>query len=533
VRPAPTYRMSRRRAFGGGLSVLLLSACSATDRAARALDAGDLDRGRRILIAAAAQGDTAAARELGILYLRGRGVPSNPDIALKHLAQAAAGGDAPARAEIAWEFLAGSLDDPDAYDVRIDSTLALEWLARQAHDGDPEAACRLALAHLDGRVAVADPSQGVHWLRRAAAAGSATAQRRLGTELVAGKIVRRDLAEAEKWLTTAAAAGDCASQEMVARLLAGDFGGETNEREAVRWLRIAATHCEHTDRLVARRAQTRLGIAYRDGIGIGRDAVKAEEWLRRAAVSGDGEAQRALAQIYFEDPSDDARALLRKGEALERSWQGFCDMNRAAACYERAATLGNAEAAFRLGALHYGQYKAMDEDPVGSWRLAERWLNVAGNAGVVDAMFLLGTVYLAGANDRAIREDRDRALRWLERAASKGHTAAQTVLARAIGASDPERAASLLRSAAAAGDPDAAFWLGRCYEEGSSTNVDHRQARRWYREAAQGGVTGAAVRLALMYRRGNGGAPDLEAAEAWLKWAADRGDGEAQRLLRP
>lgn len=533
MRPALTYQTSRLCIFGPVVTVALLSACSAVERAHRALEAGDPDRGRGILTAAAGQGDAAAVRELGILYLRGRGVPSNPDIALRHLTRAAAAGDAPARAEIAWEFLAGSLDDPDAYNLWIDSSVALEWLARHAQDGDAEAACRLALSHLDGRVAVADPSQGLHWLRRGAAAGSATAQRRLGAELVAGKIERRDLKEAEKWLTRAAAAGDCASQEMLARLQAGDFGGEVNETEAVRWFRTAATYCQHGDRLVARRAQARLGIAYRDGIGVNRDAAKAEEWLGRAALNGDGEAQRALGQIYMANPRDDANSLLRRGEALERSWLGFCDMKGAAACYERAASLGNAQAAFRLGALHYGQYRVMEEDQVASWRHAERWLIVAGEAGVGDAMFLLGTAYLRGANDRGIREDRDTALRWLERAANKGHAAAQTVLARAIAASDPERAASLLRSASGAGDPDAAFSLGRCYEEGSGTKVDHRQARRWYREAAQGGVTDAAVKLALMYRRGDGGAPDPEAAEAWLRWAADRGDGEARRLLSP
>lgn len=78
---------------------------------------------------------------------------------------------------------------------------------------------------------------------------------------------------------------------------------------------------------------TRLGLAYRDGVGVERDDAKALEWLRRAAEQGDPEGQAALG------------TMLDVGRGTPR------DAPQAAAWFRRAAEQGHTGARFSLGAM--------------------------------------------------------------------------------------------------------------------------------------------------------------------------------------
>ena len=71
-------------------------------------------------------------------------------------------------------------------------------------------------------------------------------------------------------------------------------------------------------------------------------------------------------------------------------------------------------------------------------------------------------------------------------------------------ATDPEavaRAEGFLK-AAEAGDEQAQFEIGRCYEQGEGVAYDPEQAMQWYQKAAAQSHTGACYRLAMCYLAG-------------------------------
>ena len=93
----------------------------------------------------------------------------------------------------------------------------------------------------------------------------------------------------------------------------------------------------------------------------------------------------------------------------------------------------------------------------------------------------------------------------------------------------PEEAAAAQRvgHAAALGDADAQFALGRLYETGRSVTHDPEAARRWYAEAARAGNAEASFNLGMMeISRGGEGA--YERAASYFRAAAERGNVDAQ-----
>lgn len=85
----------------------------------------------------------------------------------------------------------------------------------------------------------------------------------------------------------------------------------------------------------------------------------------------------------------------------------------------------------------------------------------------------------------------------------------------------PEQALPWLRSAAAAGLPNAQAILGLCLQHGWGAAPDEEQARAWYMKAAEQGQSGAAVQLAKLCCRS--GSP--EEAAHWLELALAKGRG--------
>ena len=97
-----------------------------------------------------------------------------------------------------------------------------------------------------------------------------------------------------------------------------------------------------------------LGTIYQEGIGVGRDGLKAEYWFKQAYLQGDhlyaptnlgdlyrkgcGELPSSL-PLAFEAyrKSEDIYALYRIGQAYEEGWTGTPDMEKALFWYRKAA----------------------------------------------------------------------------------------------------------------------------------------------------------------------------------------------------
>lgn len=84
---------------------------------------------------------------------------------------------------------------------------------------------------------------------------------------------------------------------------------------------------------------------------------------------------------------------------------------------------------------------------------------------------------------------------------------------------------------AVAGDPLAAFELGKAYAEGIGVTRDAVLAARWYVKAARAGLAVAQYRLGSLYERGEGVLRDPAEAQRWYRKASDQGNARAMHNL--
>jgi TPR repeat protein len=175
---------------------------------------------------------------------------------------------------------------------------------------------------------------------------------------------------------------------------------------------------------------------------------------------------------------------------------------------ERAATSGNPEAQYYLGATDFA--RAYEANVSGSeWVLRaegphladvdtnlvkSKWgdkpegdVRKAAEAGDREAMYFIGML----GQDRAVA-DEHKAAEWVQRAAEQGLVIAQ-------------------------------YRMGGLCFEGGAANSDPRIAAEWFRKAALAGHEGAQHRLALLLLDGNWLRPDYAEAVEWLRKAADQG----------
>ena len=94
-----------------------------------------------------------------------------------------------------------------------------------------------------------------------------------------------------------------------------------------------------------------------------------------------------------------------------------------------------------------------------------------------------------------------------------------------------ERAFTLLKPLAEAGQSEAQRRLGVMYRHGLGVKRDDSEAMKWYLAAAEQGHVRAQNNLGIMYLFGLGTAPDSQKAERWLLAAAKQNDAKAQENL--
>lgn len=98
------------------------------------------------------------------------------------------------------------------------------------------------------------------------------------------------------------------------------------------------------------------------------------------------------------------------------------------------------------------------------------------------------------------------------------------MLANGYGAErDEPKALEYFKTAADAGDYEAAYNLGLMYRNGKGVRQDKRKAAEYFAQAAKSGQTVAAFNLAVMLSNGDGVAKDENGALSWYKTAVRGG----------
>lgn len=187
---------------------------------------------------------------------------------------------------------------------------------------------------------------------------------------------------------------------------------------------------------------------------------------------------------------------------------GAVDDERARELLEEATRDGNALAVMWTARVHSRGRMGFQRDDGRARALASGVIGEierAADAGVLEAVFLMGTAYDEGLGKPA---DAESAARWHRRAAEDGHVLAAHNLGNAYAAGrgvprDPQEAVKWWTYAAEAGDAIPQLRLGEAYETGG-VDRDVERAAEWYRRATA--VGNEAARAAL--ERLEGGSSD-------------------------
>ncbi|MCU0227743.1 MAG: sel1 repeat family protein [Bryobacterales bacterium] len=170
--------------------------------------AGNFQVALREFRAAAEQGDGTAQVSLGVMYLRGEGVPEDPALALHWLQLAAEQGLAPAQHSLALLYFEGR-------GVARNSAVAANYFESAALQGLADAQFNLAVLYSRGDGVRQDEVLARFWHAKAAQQGLGDAQFALSQMLAQGQGGPADPLEAAAWLRKAAATGNRRAIEML------------------------------------------------------------------------------------------------------------------------------------------------------------------------------------------------------------------------------------------------------------------------------------------------------------------------------
>jgi TPR repeat protein len=253
------------------------------------LDRGVNKEALRHIQHAADAGSSEGAHRLALVYAQGlAGTPRNDTRAVELFEKAANAGHARAQLNLGILYLRGQ-------GVPRDLIQARAWLEKAAAGGDPQALYALArtLSESGADVPGADPVRAADLYRKAAEKGHALAGLRYGLALSEGVGIKRDLPAAQRWLMqarengvpeAALALGDMAARTPASRDKAAN---ERIVQSALSWYDVAAQAGVPS-------AQFKLANAYFAGVGVPRDPSQAMLWYSRAAQQGLPQAQHAL-----------------------------------------------------------------------------------------------------------------------------------------------------------------------------------------------------------------------------------------------
>jgi TPR repeat protein/Tfp pilus assembly protein PilF len=144
----------------------------------------------------------------------------------------------------------------------------------------------------------------------------------------------------------------------------------------------------------------------------------------------------------------------------------------------------------------------------GKARSAFRHFARAGRAGFAEAEYRVGRCYIEGTG---VPQSRCEGMRWLLRAAHRGHVEAQTALA------------AIYLDGAARDSASAPPSSARLFSAAESAEPDYDTAMRWARAAAEQGSGEAQALLALMLARGPAELRDVDQADLWYERSAAAG----------
>lgn len=239
-----------------------------------------------VLVKNADSGDQEAQVKLGIIYVKGEGVPKDDTKAFEYFQKAAIQGSSMGQLYLADRYKSG-------IGVAKDIAKAVDWYQKSAAQNNSAAQFQLALMHLSDDEAGRDVAKAEALLQQAADNGSDIAISFLGSSYQGfGPHFKKDLAKEVSLYRKHAERGNSTAQRRIGQMYARGDGVPLDDQTALAWYRKAAEQGDST-------AQFNLGIRYEEGVTVPKDVSIAFGWFQKAAIQGDSEAQQNLGLMYM------------------------------------------------------------------------------------------------------------------------------------------------------------------------------------------------------------------------------------------
>jgi TPR repeat protein len=274
------------------LASVLAADAGELEDAQAAINAGDYVKALQLLGTLADQDNPYAEHALGVMYVKGLGVPQ-------------------------------------------DYPVAMRWLRLAADKGLAEAQNEVGVLYQQGLGVERNQAEAVKWFRRAAdQGGSVVAQNNLADIYVLGLGVPQDFKEAIKWYRIAAGQGSSYAENVVGVAYEHGFQVAQDDAEAFRWYRRAANKIyDRPGNTWIHSPQYNIAAMYASGRGTAQDYVRALMWFNLAVSFGDTKPPAPLGIKLVDTPTSTGveqrdrlmslmtSAQIAEAERMAREWR--------------------------------------------------------------------------------------------------------------------------------------------------------------------------------------------------------------------
>ncbi len=329
----------------------------------------------------------------------------------------------------------------------------------------------------------------------------------LRAELEAGETYEQILEKAE--------AGDEAAMYKAAEMLYAGVGTQQNQKEALRWFRESAKAAYVPGML-------KMMQLYKDGELVKKNLTLSMSWGKKAAATGEPEAQYALAKAYIYGESEIQDTDKGIKLLVEMAQQGDADaedmihevhrkMKEAKEQFEQ----GIRNPSTASGFYEMGMYCKTGDGYHTYLKDAAEYFRIAAQKEHIQAQYQLALAYYTGAG---VKKDEAESIRWLEKAAAKSHKEAGELLAELKAKQRLKQEKTEFKNhlrQAEKGDAYAQSKVAGMYLRGIGVKKDVEKGIEWYERASETDEGYAARQLAKLYAEGDIIPADPERAAYW------------------
>lgn len=483
---------------------------------------------RQWYLKSANQGNNIAQMEMGLFYFNGTGVEKDYNESIIWLQKSV---NQSKDSEI--QFKIGFIYETGGYGIEQDYKLALHWYSKSVMQDNISAKKQLGIMYFEGTGVDKNFEKSLFYFQNANISETDhDSQYKLGFMYDNGEYgIDQNSILALEWYTKSAINGNTVAQYKVGLFYRNGLGVEKDYKEAAMWFEKAADQDVSLD--IGYLYQSSVKKAYREAISSFKKSAKNDVDLDFKYGKGyleklekNYEKEMSLYKVTHEDEAR-VNSQYNMGYIYQHGGYGIQkDYTMALNWYTKSAIQGNTKAQ-RVVASFYFNGLGVEK----KYKDALYWYKkVLEDSDDVDAQNNIGFIHLIG--DREVEKDYSLALYWYTKSADQGSSKAQYQIGRlyrnglGVNQSHKEAMNWFLKAVSNNNDPSAQNSIGYMYKNGFGVKQDYNIALEWYTKSGLQGNPDGQYNIAMSYYDGTGTPRDYKQALIWFLKLAESEESE-------